>query len=298
MIAGIAGCVGLLTSPTLPAADVEASDEGYVLSWADEFEAHGRPSPENWSYETGFRRNQELQWYQPENAFCENGLLVIEGRRERVEVDRSELGAGVPEWASWRKHAEYTSASLRTRGKHEWKYGRFVMRARVPAVAGAWPAYWTLGNGRWPSCGEIDIMEYYDQSVLANVAWSRKRGGVAWDASKTPIASLGDPSWADEFHIWRMDWNAESIKLYLDDRLMNEVPVSKADGDADPADNPFRKPHYLLVNLAIGGRHGGDPSSTAFPIRYEIDYVRVYQRSPDRDRAEDSASGPVARKTR
>lgn len=263
------------------AAEPGASLDGYELRWADEFEEDGPPSAENWGFETGFRRNEEAQWYQPDNAFCEEGLLVIEARRERVEVDSAASPDRLPHWARDRTHAEYTSASLNTRGKHEWRYGRFVMRAKLPTVAGAWPAFWTLGNGRWPACGEIDIVEYYDDSLLANVAWQKPGGHIQWKAVKTPLSQFGDDTWSDAFHVWRMDWDADTIKLYVDDRLLNETRCDEvrtglqAEGTET---NPFKKPHFVLVNLAIGGQHGGDPSKTVFPLRYEIDYVRVYQR--------------------
>src|SRR5512145_2552055 len=68
-------------------SDRDAGKE-FVLLWSDEFNKDGPPNPENWIYEQGFVRNEELQWYQPDNARCEGGLLVIEGRRERVPNPR------------------------------------------------------------------------------------------------------------------------------------------------------------------------------------------------------------------
>lgn len=277
----LVGFATLVPAATSLAADADPAPpkpvEGYQLRWSDEFDRDGAPSPENWSFETGFVRNKEAQWYQADNARCENGLLVIEARRERLEVDPQSGSRPAPPWALGRTHAEYTSASLKTRDKHEWLYGRFVMRARVPVSPGAWPAFWTLGHGRWPACGEVDVMECYDDSILANVAWLGRWGKAKWDAAKLPIERLGDPSWAQRFHEWRMDWDEESIDLYVDGRLLNTTSLADT-VNADPAaENPFHKPHYLLVNLAIGGVHGGDPAESEFPIRYEIDYVRVYQ---------------------
>lgn len=270
-----------VADPTVKKSGSDAAAPSYELCWADEFDEDGPPSPANWTFETGFRRNNEAQWYQPQNAWCEDGLLVIEARRERRPLSADEQQQQTQPWAKYRKRAEYTSASLHTGGKHEWLYGRFVMRARVPAVAGAWPAFWTVGGGRWPDSGEIDIMEYYDDSVLANVAWRRRNGLIAWDAVKTPIRQLGDASWGDAFHEFRMDWDKHTIELYVDDRLLNRTDLSEVGRDNAAPGNPFHQPQRLLVNLAIGGRHGGDPSPTTFPIRYEIDYVRVYQASVD-----------------
>ena len=261
---------------------------GYELVWADEFDAEGPPSPDNWTFEQGFVRNREAQWYQPQNAFCESGLLVIEARRERVEVDAG--APHTPNWARARTHADYTSASLRTSGRHEWLYGRFVMRARIPTAQGAWPAFWTVGRGRWPASGEIDVMEYYQGDLLANVAWMGASRRPKWDAVRTPISELGDASWVDHFHVWRMDWDADSIRLYVDGRLLNETELQTTINDNEAADNPFHHPHHVLVNLAIGGVHGGDPSRSAFPMRYEIDYIRVYQRATD----DGGANAPLA----
>ncbi|MGI6273645.1 MAG: glycoside hydrolase family 16 protein, partial [Anaerohalosphaeraceae bacterium] len=242
----------------------DVAEEGYVLVWADEFNVDGRPDPANWGYERGFVRNEELQWYQPENAWCEGGMLIIEGRRERVANPGYEAGSS--RWQRGREFAEYTSACLLTRGRRQWLYGRFVMRGRIDVRGGLWPAWWTLGSARgWPGCGEIDIMEYYRGMLLANACWgSGRRWQAVWDDLRKPVKEFG-PDWAKAFHVWRMDWDAEWIRLYVDDVLLNEIDLSKTiNGDREGA-NPFHEPHYMLLNLAIGGTQGGDPSGTEFP---------------------------------
>ena len=225
-------------------------------------------------------RNQELQWYQEENALCKDGLLIIEGRREEVMNNRYD-----PEATAWqfnRKTAHYTSSSIHTGGKIHFQYGRVEVRARIDTSAGMWPAIWTLGvSNPWPANGEIDIMEYYlvngKPHILANAAWADVgKWKAIWDDVRIPFSHFleNDPKWPEKFHIWKMDWTADYIRLYLDDELLNEIDLTKTHNP--DGFNPFHQPHYLLLNLAIGG-NGGNPEATSFPRRYEVDYVRVYQ---------------------
>ena len=250
---------------------------GYKLVWADEFNNEGAPDSTNWGYEHGFVRNHEAQWYQRENAVCHKGLLVIEAKREHLPNPNY-----LPQnnnWTTSRQFIEYTSASINTRGLHSWQYGRMVMRARIPVDAGLWPAFWTLGISKpWPSNGEIDIMEYYRNMLLANIACGTATPNTAkWHSTKTPLDSLGK-GWSKKFHIWRMDWDETAISLFVDDQLLNHVALKDLVNQDGSRFNPFMQPHYILLNFAIGGDSGGDPSVTAFPSRYEIDYVRVYQK--------------------
>lgn len=250
----------------------------YKLVWADEFMNEGRPDSASWSYEHGFVRNQELQWYQPENAFCKNGFLVIEARRESRPNPNYVMGSS--DWRKDRDSIRYSSSCIITRGKKEWLYGRFEMRAKIDISQGLWPAWWTLGISKpWPANGEIDIMEYYSGKVLANIACRGKDGKALWYDEKFPVDSLGGEAWAHQFHVWRMDWTEEYIALFMDDVLLNKVSLSELGNRDGSGFNPFRQPHYMLVNLAIGGMNGGDPGSTIFPNKFEVDYIRVYQKS-------------------
>jgi beta-glucanase (GH16 family) len=249
--------------------------DGYKLVWSDEFNTDGTPDPKNWNYEKGFVRNNELQWYQSSNATVKGGVLVIEGRREQVA--NTNYVAGSADWRTNRQYAQYTSTSMTTSGLQTWQYGRFEMRARIPTSVGMWPAWWALGvGGEWPSSGEIDMMEFYKGNVLANVACgTATRWTAKWDSTAKAISSLG-ANWSSNFHIWRMDWDDQNINLYLDDVLMNGVPLStmlNADGTS-----PFKQKIYMILNLALGGDNGGDPSATTFPVQFEVDYVRAFQK--------------------
>lgn len=253
----------------------------YTLVWQDEFTVDGPPNPEFWSFEKGFVRNEELQFYQEDNAEVKDGKLIITGRREAIKNPKYE--EGYPDWRVNREYSEYTSSSIKTSGKKLFQYGIFEVRARIDTALGMWPAIWTLGESKpWPANGEIDMMEYYrvngEGTILANAAWASPDKRAAWDEVKVSIDHFieQDPHWPEKFHIWKMDWTETYIRLYLDDELLNEVDLTKTinpDGF-----NPFHQPHYVLLSLAIGS-NGGDPSSTTFPKTFEVDYVRVYQKN-------------------
>jgi len=273
----ISGSLSACSSPV-----VTESQGTWNLVWADEFNTEGPPDPANWTFETGFVRNQELQYYQAANATCTKGLLVLEARREAVA--NPGYVAGSPDWTQQRAVSEFTSASVTTQGRHQWKYGRFEVRARIDTDLGLWPAIWTLGvDKEWPQNGEIDLLEMYrikDQpTILANTAWgTAKRWTAAWNSQRYPLSSLTTDAagWTAAFHLWRMDWDERWIRIYLDDVLLNQTDLTTTvnpDGS-----NPFRQAHYLLLNLAVGSNGGTPADPGPFPRHYEIDYVRVYQK--------------------
>lgn len=274
--AAFVGLVVMATAISSRASETESAGE-YRLVWADEFDKDGAPDPKNWRFESGFERNEELQWYQSDNARCEGGVLIIEARRE--DRPNPNFQPGGKNWRTSRARIKYSSSSLTTQGLHSWQYGRFEVRARFQALAGMWPAIWTLGvEGRWPANGEVDLMEFYKGHILANLFWGKSG---SWhpvpSVVKKPLSDFSDPKWAESFHIWKMEWDETEIRLYVDDLLLNRTKLTDAMQVALSTPHPFRQPHYILLNLAMGGA-GGDPSTTTFPNRFEVDYVRVYQR--------------------
>lgn len=251
-------------------------------TWADEFSGTGLPDRNKWVFEQGFQRNEELQYYQ-NNAWQEKGELIIEARREKVANPK--YNPSGKSWYEKRQFSEYTSASVRTVGKYYFQYGRMQVRAKIPCVAGAWPAIWTLGKkGEWPSNGECDLLEYYKPDIiLANtLKATHKPYNAAWDAVKLPVTkhfTSVDPQWRDQYHVWTMQWDEDYVRLYLDSVLLNDTPQSWLVNPTTQwgPKEPFKQPHEILLNLAIGA-NGGDPSKTTFPLRYHIDYVRVWER--------------------
>lgn len=254
---GLAG-----TSDTRP-EKIPFDASRWTLVWSDEFDRPGTPDKSVWVPEEGYLRNGEKQYYtrgRPENARVENGVLVIEARKDGWE--------GKP----------ITSASLTTKGTRPLLYGRIAVRAKIPAGRGTWPAIWTLGenvpSAGWPACGEIDIMEnvgFDPKKIHANIhctAYNHMR-----QTGKGNKISSESP-WA-EFHEYAVEWHEDRLEFFFDD---TRYFVFRKESD-DVAVWPFAKPHFLILNLAIGGGWGGQKGvdESLFPHRFEIDYVRCYK---------------------
>lgn len=254
---------------------IPSRDPNYKLVWADEFDKDGPPDPARWRSETGFARNQELQWYQAENSKCQGGFLVIEARKEPVK--NPNFANGSPDWRKNRESAQYTSGSLITIGTNEWHFGRAEIRARFKALPGLWPAIWTTGRGRWPHAGEIDIMEFYQGKILANFVWAGPGGKDHWASSHRSIEDFGKETWDEKFHLWVSEWDQEKITIYLDGKLLTTLIMKDCLNQNGPPVNPFLQPQHFRFDLAVGA-NGGDPSNTQFPQRFEVDYVRFYQK--------------------
>jgi beta-glucanase (GH16 family) len=265
------------------AACASAQCAEWKLVWSDEFEKPGLPDPAKWDYETGFVRNRELQYYtreRKENARVEDGVLIIEARKETMKNTTHDPARAERGGALNRETADYTSASLITRGKAAWTHGRIEVRAKLPAGRGTWPAIWTLGTNlrevRWPACGEIDIMEFvgFDPGVIHANIHTRKYNHIenTHKGDKTTV-----PDASEKFHVYAIEWDAERIDFFVDDRKY--FTFRKEAGGTDVW--PFDKDQYLILNLAIGGSWGGQKGvdDAIFPQRFAIDYVRVYQKA-------------------
>ncbi len=236
----------------------------WKLVWSDEFDSPGLPDSSKWDYEVGFIRNNERQYYtreRRENARVEAGNLILECRKE-------------PYTPANHATVEYTAASLITRNKAAWQYGRIEVRAKLPEGKGVWPAIWMLGQNisqvGWPACGEIDIMEFVgkEPGKIHGTVHYAMDGKHKSDGGRIPTAK---PS--DDFHIYAIEWSPDRIEFFFDDTKYHTVLTDKA---GQGMENPFRKPHYLLINFALGGSWGGPIDEAVLPQKFLVDYVRVY----------------------
>lgn len=256
---------------TLPALAEERSaevPEGYGLVWSDEFDGTGLPDGGKWQFDTEANRtgwyNNELQYYAAgrlENARVADGVLSIIARHETL-ADAADFGG-----------QHYSSARLITRDTASWTYGFFEVRAKLPCGAGTWPAIWMLGeSGDWPDGGEIDIMEQVgnDPDMVSSTLHNRATAGTSGDGG-----NLSLPTACSQFHNYQLLWTPDALEMSVDGRRVHSY--EKAGKGA--AGWPYDKPQYLLLNLAIGGDMAGAVDDSIFPRAFEIDYVRVYQKS-------------------
>lgn len=235
--------------------------------WADEFNKNGLPDAKKWGYDVGGSGwgNHELEYYTKDNlknARVENGKLIIEAIKEPFE-DKN-----------------YTSARLTSKGKADFLYGRFEVKAKLPKGLGTWPAIWMLatehsyGQNYWPDNGEIDIMEHvgYDPNVI-HASVHTKSYYHSIGTQKTAVKTI--PTSMTEFHVYRIDWTPEKIDSYIDGELYFTFKNEKTGWK----EWPFDKKQHILLNLAVGGDWGGQKGvdDSIFPQKFEIDYVRVYK---------------------
>lgn len=240
------------------------NNKEWSLVWSDEFDYSGLPDSSKWAYDTASNEgwgNNELQYYtyrDTQNARVENGHLIIEARKENIDSFK------------------YSSARLVTRAKASWQYGRIEVKAKIPSGLGSWPAIWTLAENMkvWPDDGEIDIMEHVGHNqgyVHGSIHCNKYYHSIG--TQKTDTIYVPDVSSA--FHLYALEWNKDSIKVSVDD----SVYFRFANEHKGYAYWPFDNKMYLIMNIAVGGNWGAQKGidDSIFPIRMEVDYVRVYQ---------------------
>ncbi len=238
--------------------------------WSDEFNYTGAPDSTKWSYDLGDGcpkvcgwGNNELEYYTDrlKNVRVENGHLIIEAHKEDFEKK------------------PFTSSRLVSRNNGDWKYGRIEVRAKLPKGRGTWPAIWMLPTdweyGGWPASGEIDIMEhvgYSPDSIYGTVhteAYNHLKGTHIGDQRYIPDSE-------DAFHIYAIEWTNEKIDFFIDQEKYFTFKNEKATFK----EYPFDKSFYLILNIAVGGSWGGKygVDDSIFPVKMEVDYVRVYDK--------------------
>jgi beta-glucanase (GH16 family) len=253
-------CLSQAPAQTLP---------GWTLVWSDEFDqpSGSAPNSAKWAYDTGATGwgNNEKQHYtsRTNNARIEDGMLVIEARQENYQG------------------ANYTSARLKTQGKAAWTYGRIEARIKVPRGQGIWPAFWMLGTNitsvGWPRCGEIDILENIGREPKIVHGTVHGPGYSGANGIGGPYSLPGNPDFADDFHVYAVEWSTNQIKWFVNGiQFFTLTPASLPKGAAWV----FTAPQFLILNVAVGGNWPGYPDSTTqFPQRMTVDYVRVYTAS-------------------
>ena len=239
------------------------SAQKYVQVWGDEFNTPGLPDSTKWNYEIGKIRNDELQYYTSkrlENARIEDSVLILEARKEKFSG------------------ADYTSASVISRGIGDWKYGKIEIRAKVPTGKGTWPALWMLPTNSeygWPTSGEIDIMEYIgvEPQNLFYTCHFEGNNGTGHMSSGTKSSYISNPF--NQFIKFTLVWTPDKLEWYANDRKYHQYIRTSNDIKLWP----FNKEFYLILNLAYGGSWGGyaGVDDTKLPHKFLIDYVRVYQ---------------------
>ena len=230
-----------------------------TLVWSDEFSTTSLDGTK-WTAETGGGGwgNSELQYYKAANATVSSGTLKITAKKERVQANN------------------YTSARIKTALKGDWTYGRFEARIKLPKGAGLWPAFWMMPTdsyyGIWPKSGEIDVSELIG-SKSTNSFGTLHYGTSNTDHQyKTANFYLNSGTFADDFHLFAVEWQAGIIRWFVDDNLYSTITTA----DIAPYAWPFDKRFYIILNLAVGGTLGGTVDNTIFPATMEVDYVRVY----------------------
>lgn len=267
------------------AAAAAATPAGWTLKFADEFDGSSL-NTSKWTPEhsTFGKANRELQCHTPSNVTVRNGTLTITAKKETVSCP----GGGTK---------SYTSGMIRTKDKFATAFGRFEMRAKLPAGKGLWPAFWMLSQdypyGTEGRSGEIDIMEMLGQSpqkVVGTAHWAYNNCG--WGCSRYGAEYFFPAGTnATTFHTYAVEWEPRKIRWLVDNRVYLAVGDGEKRQWSSSAENPtpssatYPAPFssgndmYMLLNLSVGGTWAGSPgAATPFPSSMVVDWVRVYKR--------------------
>ncbi len=265
-----------ITPPPLPSDPANPPR----LVWSDEFDgaAGGRPDTSKWRADPGTGPNNELEYYTDHrNASVDgSGHLVMEARKEVT------AGSSCPrDPLSGSTTCQYTSARMNTGATFQFTYGRVEARIKVPKGNGLWPAFWMMGadflTGRpWPYNGEIDIVEVLGKDVKTAYSTVHAPAYNGGGGIGSPYTLPGNADFSDDFHTWAADWNSKGITYSLDGRTVFSLDKDQVEQTRGPW--IFDHPHYMILNLAVGGDWPGPTDAgTPFPSKMLVDFVRVYQ---------------------
>jgi beta-glucanase (GH16 family) len=274
-----------------------AWSQSWTQVWSDEFNGTGQPNAANWNYEVGNGYNPglpgfqgwgngEWEWYRPENCYQQSGNLVI-----RADYSTT------PYYTVGGRNWYQKSGRITTHGKQSWQYGKIEARIKLPTAVGNWCAFWMMGTSvagatntasynpaadyydvmanNWASCGEVDIMEHVNGGNIGinNCFWDNRIGLYPWTSGQNANYGNTNVDYGDvtQFHVYSLEWDATYMKWFRDGVQTHIIDITPAHLEE------FRKPFYLILNMALGGSITGTPNQADFPLYMYVDYVRVYK---------------------
>ena len=180
----------------------------------------------------------------------------------------------------------YKSGRVNTQNKHDYKYGRFEAKLKVPKGKGFLPAFWMMPKdedyyGQWPKCGEIDIMEVLGDSTKVN--YGSLHFGEPHKQSQG-MYDLADGDFSEEYHVFAIEWEPGEIRWYCDGEEYHKENnwFTAVEGeDEKPYPAPFDQPFHVILNVAVGGDWPGDPDESLVfddSTCMYVDYVRIFQK--------------------